>query len=673
MLEILQKTSTPDQAIPFDKIDSKQFEASVDEAMKIARGRVEKIENLDNPNFDDCILGLELVSKELDQITGLFFNLYHACTNPDIDQQVGGISEKLASFGNDIQLSEKLFLNVKSVWENKDKFNLNKEQHKLLEETYKGFTRNGALLSDDDKNRLREIDQQLAALGPQYSQNLLKATNAFSLNLEDEEKIKGLPESVIATAKEEAEKRNEKGWTFTLQAPSYMPFLKYQSDRSLREKMWKTYNSRALDGELSNREICKGIAQLRNSRAQLLGYKSHADFVLEKRMAKSADKVHQFLSELIKPSLEAAKKDIAELKEFMKTEEGADFEIMPWDVSHYSEKLKQHRYNLSDQELRPYFPLEKAIDGIFIHGQKLYGLEFTKTTEVPVYHQDVEAYKVTKGGEHIGLLYLDIFPRENKKAGAWMTNYREQGFDGTEVKRPHVSIVCNFSKPTKAQPSLLTFYEVQTLFHEFGHSLHSLLSNCYYQSLAGTNVLWDFVELPSQLMENWTYEKESLDLFAKHYETGEGIPQELIEKLWKARNFQSGYGSLRQLSFSLVDFGWHGNIEGKDLDPVAVEKEALKDVQLLPRVEGTNFSVGFSHIFAGGYSAGYYSYKWAEVLDADAFEAFKEKGLFDQAVATRFYDEVLSKGGTDDPAVLYKNFRGKDPDSKALLRRSGLS
>ena len=673
MLEIFANNNQPDQAVPFHQINSKDFEKSVNTAIEMARGRVSEIENLNDVNFDNCILALELASKELDSVTSVFFNLYHACTNPDIDKQVGPISEKLAQFGNDIQLSEKVFTQVKKAWEIIDKSQLNKEQLKLLEETYKGFTRNGALLSNSDKEKLREIDQKLASLGPQYSQNLLKATNSFSLNIKDEATISDLPKSVIATAKEEATKKNEDGWTFTLQAPSFMPFMKYMNDRELREKMWKAYSSRALDGELSNREICKQIAQLRNSRAQLLGYKNHADFVLEKRMAKQVSTVESFLEELKTPSMTAAQKDLKELKEFMKSQENVEFEIMPWDFSFYSEKLKQHRYNLSDEELRPYFPLEKAIEGIFVHGEKLYGLKFEKSNDISTYHEDVEVYRVTRNQEHIGLLYLDIFPRENKKAGAWMTNYREQGFDGNEVKRPHVSIVCNFSKPTKDTPSLLTFYEVQTLFHEFGHSLHSLLSSCYYQSLAGTNVLWDFVELPSQLMENWTYEKESLDLFAKHYQTGESIPEELIDKLWAARNFQAGYSSLRQISFSLVDFAWHGDIENKDLDPEAVEKVALKDVQLLPKIPGTNFSVGFSHIFAGGYSAGYYSYKWAEVLDADAFEAFKEKGLFNQEVATKFYDEVLSKGGTDDPATLYRNFRGKEPDSKALLRRSGLS
>ncbi len=673
MIELLKNPNTPDEAMPFDKVESQNFEVEIDKAIKTAKENVKKIEEEPSPTFENIIEALELSSFDLDKITTLFFNLYHACTDEEIDKAVGPVSEKLAQYGNDVQLSDKLFAQVKKIYDQKDDLKLNSEQEKLLLETYEGFTRNGALLSTEDKDKLREIDQKMASLSPQYSQNLLKATNAFTLNIEDKSKVEGLPESVLATAEEEAKDKGQKGWTFTLQAPSYIPFMKYTKDRSLREKMWKAYNSRAFTGETSNREICQQIAKLRHQRANLLGYKTHAHFVLEKRMAKNPERVFEFLDELKTPSFRAAKADLDQLRSFMKESEGADFDLMPWDFGFYSEKLKKARYDISDEELRPYFPVDAVIDGVFIHGQRLYSLEFKENKDVPVYHKDVKAYNVTRGDDYIGILYLDLYPRENKKSGAWMTNYREQGFDGTSVKRPHVSICCNFSKPTSTQPSLLTFNEVQTLFHEFGHGLHSLLSDCYYQSISGTNVLWDFVELPSQLMENWTYEKESLDLFAKHYKTGEKIPKDLVEKLNKARNFQSGYGSLRQISFGLVDMNWHTEIEGKDMDPLAIEEQALKDIQLMPKVEGTNFSVGFAHIFAGGYSAGYYSYKWAEVLDADAFEAFKEKGLFDKDVAGRFYSEVLSRGGVKDPSELYRSFRGKDPDTGALLRRSGLS
>ncbi len=673
MLNLFENNSNFDHAVPFDKIKSKDFPGAIDQSIELARQRIKKIEDETQPSFTNTIEALELSSHEMDQLTTVFFNLYHACTNDEIDQAVGEISQKLAQFGNDIQLSEKLFKNIKAVKENTDPESLNPEQTKLLNETFEGFTRNGALLSHEDKEKLREIDQKMAALSPQYSQNILKATNAFNLTIEDEKEVQPLPESVKATAKEEAEKRGVSGWTFTLQAPSYMPFMKYMKNRELREQMWMAYNTKALDDEYSNREICKQIAELRNARAKLLGFPTHAHFVLKKRMAKSPERVFDFLEELKTPSLKAARKDLDDLQTFINDQMNEDIEVKPWDFSFYSEKLKKHRFDLSDEDLRPYFPLQQVIEGIFIHGNKLYGLNFEKMEDVPVYHEDVEVFKVTRNNDLIGLLYLDIFPRENKKSGAWMTNYREQGFDGDGVRRPHVSIVCNFSKPSAGHPSLLTFYEVQTLFHEFGHSLHSLLSDCHYTSLSGTNVLWDFVELPSQLMENWTYEKESLDLFAQHYESGEKIPSSLVKKLNDSRNFQAGYASLRQISFSYVDLNWHTEIEGKDLDPVKMEEEATKDIQLLPKIPGTNFSVGFSHIFAGGYSAGYYSYKWAEVLDADAFEAFKEKGLFDKGVAEKFYHEVLSKGGVEDPAQLYRNFRGKDPDSAALLRRSGLS
>jgi peptidyl-dipeptidase Dcp len=671
MLDIIKNSPHHDQALPFDQIKSKDFSASIDKALDLAKKNIEKIENQSSPNFQNIMEALELASIDLDRVTTLFFNLYHACTSPEIDQQVGEISQKLAEFSNDIQLSAKLFAQVKALHDQKDQLGLNQEQAKLLQNSYDSFVRNGALLNDEDKNKLRQLDQEMASLTPQYSQNILKATNAFRLTLTDENLLSALPDSVKASAKEEAEKKGETGYTFTLQAPSYMPFLKYMPDRSLRQQMWMAYNTKAVEGEFSNREICQKIARLRHSRAQLLGFKNHADFVLQKRMAKSPERVLQFLDELKKPSLVAAERDMQQLRHFAKETAGQDLELMPWDFSYYSEKLKKHLFDLNDEDLRPYFPLQSVIQGVFEHAKRLYGLDFKENKDIPVYHEEVTAYEIRRKGQEIGLLYLDMFPRENKKSGAWMTNYREQGFDGDRVRRPHVSLVCNFSRPTSSQPSLLTFYEVQTLFHEFGHGLHSMLSDCYYQSLAGTNVLWDFVELPSQIFENWTYEKESLDLFAKHYQTGEAMPPELIEKLNKARNFQAGYSSVRQLSFSYVDMSWHQDIEGRNLDPMVLEPEATAGLDLMPRVPGTNFSVGFSHIFAGGYSAGYYSYKWAEVLDADAFEAFKEEGLFNQSVAQRFSDEILSRGGVQDPAVLYKNFRGREPDSKALMRRSG--
>lgn len=672
MLETLTHPKTPENSVPFDQLNSEDYPAAVDEAIRRAKKNVAKIETEKNPNFKNTIEALEVSSKDLDRVTSVFFNLYQACTDDTIDANIGPISEKLAEYGNDVQLSEPLFQNIKKVYESADKETLNREQKKLLQETFESFARNGALLNETQKETLREIDREMASLTPIFSQNLLKATHAFVLNITDEAVVATLPESVKESAREEAQNRKQEGYTFTLQAPSYIPFMKYMDDRNLREKMWLAYNSKALEGEFSNRENCQRIAQLRLARAQLLGFPTHADFVLQKRMAKTPQTALQFINQLKSPSLNAAKKELEELKAFIKNTLKENIELQSWDVAYYSEKLKKHLYDLNDEDLRPYFPLAAVINGVFVHGEKLYGLKFKKDQKIPVYHPDVEAYRVEKGGEFVGLLYLDIFPRENKKSGAWMTNFREQGFDGEKVNRPHVSIVCNFTKPTKDAPSLLTFNEVQTLFHEFGHSLHSLLSNCHYTSLSGTNVLWDFVELPSQIMENWTHEKESLDLFAKHYETGEKIPSALIDKLKKSQNFQAGLQSLRQITFSLVDFAWHTDLDAKDLDPIALEKVALQGLELLPKIPNTNFSVGFSHIFAGGYSAGYYSYKWAEVLDADAFEAFKEKGIFDPTVANRFYQEILSRGGVDDPAELFRKFRGRDPDITPLLKRSAL-
>ncbi len=672
MLKTLNQSQLPYHATAFDKIHSKDFEAAIDEALEISTQRRLKIESEAQPNFKNIIEALELSSLELDQVTTLFFNLYQACTNDIIDQAVAKVSEKLSKHGNDTVLSDQLFAQIKKVFDDSEKYNLNPEEKKLLTETYQSFKRNGALLNNTDKEKLREIDTELSSLSPLYGQNLLKATNSFHLNITDEALVQSLPDSAKEAALEEAKSRNQKGFTFTLQAPSYIPFMKYMDQRDLRKTLWMAYNSKALSGEFSNREVCQQIARLRQKRAQLLGYPTHAHFVLEKRMAKNPEQVFNFIEKLKKPSLTYAKKELSDLQKFVSSELNEDIEIQAWDFSFYSEKYKKHLYDLSDEELRPYFPLPQVVEGVLLHGQKLYGLEFKKRTDIPVYHPDVLVYSLHRKEEYVGILYLDLYPRENKKSGAWMTNFKEQGFDGTEVARPHVSIVCNFSKPTADKPSLLTFNEVQTLFHEFGHALHSLSSNCYYRSLSGTNVLWDFVELPSQIMENWTYEKESLDLYAHHYKTNEPIPAHLVEKLRASMNFQAGYGSLRQVQFSLVDLYWHTDLDNKDLDPVAVEKMALKDLLLLPQLENTNFSVGFSHIFAGGYSAGYYSYKWAEVLDADAFEAFLQEGLFNSAVATRFYDSILSKGGVEDPAVLYKRFRGRDPDPEALLRRSGL-
>ena len=672
MLKNLTEPKTPENSVPFHLLDPRDFMETVDQALDLARRRVKNIESQTHPDFKNTMEALEVSSRELNQVTSVFFNLHYACTNETIDSQAAEISQKLANYSNDIYLSEKLFKQIQSIYESHKKETLSKEQKKLMEETHLEFVRNGALLSPKDKEKLRDMDQQLAALGPLYSQNLLKATHAFHLNIEDPSKVNCLPESVREAAREEAKKRKEKGWTFHLQAPSYIPFMKYMEDSKLRQKMWTAFNSRSLQGEFSNRPICQKIARLRQKRARLLGYPTHAHYVLEKRMAGTPKKVLSFLEKLKSPFLKAAKKELKRLKEFVSKDLAKESEIQAWDFGFYSQKLKTNLYDFNDEDLRPYFPLQAVVEGLFIHANKLYGLEFSKEREIPVYHPEVEVYRSKKQGRFTGLLYLDLFTRKNKQGGAWMTHYKEQGFDGQRMNRPHISIVCNFSRPTGDKPSLLTFQEVQTLFHEFGHSLHALLSDCYYPSLSGTHVFWDFVELPSQIMENWTYEKESLDLFARHYRSGEKIPGELVKKIRDSMNFQIGIQSLRQIGLSMLDMNWHTDLSTRNPDPMALEREVLREFQLLPEVPETNLSVSFSHIFDGGYSAGYYSYKWAEVLDADAFEVFKKEGLFHQQTAHRFEREILSRGGVEDPVVLYRNFRGRDPDIDALLRRSGL-
>ena len=672
MLKSLTEPKTPENSVPFDLLDPRDFMEAVDQALDLARERIKNIESQIHPDFNNTVEALEFCSRELNQVTSVFFNLHYACTNETIDSQAAEISQKLANYSNDIYLSEKLFKQIQIIYESHKKEALSKEQKKLMEETHLEFVRNGALLSPKDKEKLRDMDQQLATLGPLYSQNLLKSTHAFHLNIEDPSKVSCLPESVREAARGEAKKRKEKGWTFHLQAPSYIPFMKYMEEPKLRQKMWTAFNSRSLQGKFSNRSICQKIAELRQKRAKLLGYPTHAHYVLEKRMAKTPKNVLSFLEKLKSPFLRAAKKELERLKEFVSKDLAQESEIQAWDFGFYSQKLKANLYDFNDEDLRAYFPLQAVVEGLFIHANKLYGLEFSKQTQIPVYHPEVEVYGSKKQGRFVGLLYLDLFARKNKQAGAWMTHYKEQGFDGQRMNRPHISIVCNFSRPSRDKPSLLTFQEVQTLFHEFGHSLHALLSDCYYPSLSGTHVLWDFVELPSQIMENWTYEKQSLDLFARHYRSGEKIPGELIKKIRDSMNFQAGIQALRQIGLSVLDMNWHTDLSAKDPDPMVLERKALREFQLLPEVPETNLSVSFSHIFDGGYCAGYYSYKWAEVLDADAFEVFKKEGLFHQQTAHRFEREILSRGGVEDPAVLYRNFRGRDPNIDALLKRSGV-
>jgi peptidyl-dipeptidase Dcp len=674
-LSALLKTSQlKDQAISFTEISVNDYLPALSEAISEAKANVETIKNQTETSFANTILALEQASEKVDRISNIYFNLFSAEANDQHQALAQQISPLLSSFSSDISLDEKLFQKIKFVFDHRLELGLKSEDLKLTEKTYKDFSRNGALLDATKKSELRALDQELSVLSPQFSENVLKATNSFELWIGDERQLAGLPEGVREAAAMAAEAKGKKGqWLFSLQAPSLIPFLTYSSVRELREKIWRANSSKAFGGEFDNQEIVKKIVNLKGKRAQLLGFKNHAEYVLEERMAKDSKTVFTFLERLLEPSKAAAAKDLKEVQEFRKQLESVS-EIKPWDFAYYSEKLKEQKYAFNEEELRPYFKLENVIEGVFEHSRKLFGLTFKPTTEIPVYHPDVKTFEVfvEKTNEYIGLFYMDFFPRETKKGGAWMTNYREQGLWGTDIKRPHVSIVCNFTKPTTTKPSLLSYDEVRTLFHEFGHALHGLLSQCKYRSLSGTNVYWDFVELPSQIMENWTEEKEGLDLFAKHYETGAPIPAELVAKIKKASLFQSGWMSLRQVSFAWLDMTWYTSDTSNVNDIDAFETSATEVTRLLAKEPGTNMSCSFAHIFGGGYSAGYYSYKWAEVLDADAFEYFKEKGLYNQEVAAKFMNSILSRGGTAHPMDLYKEFRGREPDPNSLLRRSGL-
>jgi peptidyl-dipeptidase Dcp len=665
----------PHGAIPFDKIPSKDFLSLIEKGIEESRSNIDKIkQNTDPATFQNTIEALEFSGLKLDRISSVFFNLLNCCSDEVLEAAADQISTLLASFSNDVQLDATLFSRIKYVFENQKSENLNREQIMVLKKYYEDFVRNGALLSDSDKEKLRALDTELAQSAPKFGQNLLKATNNFLMEITDEKDLAGLPPSAVSAAKQLAtEKGKPDSWMISLHAPSYIPFMTYAENRELRKKLWTEYGQRSFKSdEFSNKELCESIATLRGRRAQLLGYNTHADFVLSRRMASNTKTVYSFLNNILEPAFKAAKKEIDELKAFKNSLDG-EGDIMPWDFGFYSEKFKEKLFNYSDEDLRPYFQLESVIQGVFQHAGKLFQLKFNEAPNIPVYHPDVKVFEVTDANGFVGLLYFDVFPRENKRGGAWMTTFLEQGTtDGKNIYRPHVSIVCNFTKPTKDNPSLLTFNEVQTLFHEFGHGLHSLLSKCHYPSVAGTNVLWDFVELPSQIMENWSMEKETLSTFAKHYKTGAPLPDSLYNSLKASKNFLAGFASLRQVSLALIDLAWHDVSPDETPKTHLMEEKVMAPLRVLPKVEGTNVSVSFSHIFAGGYSAGYYSYKWAEVLDADAFDLFSEKGIYDPETAKKFRDEILSRGGTDDPATLFRNFRGRDPDTQALLRRSGL-
>ncbi|SHE98714.1 peptidyl-dipeptidase Dcp/oligopeptidase A [Psychroflexus salarius] len=659
---------------PFEQIENKHYKPAIEQALNAAREEVENISTSTEPaNFKNTIEALEFSGFQLDRIVSVFFNLNSAETNPELQQIAQEISPWLSEFNNDILLNKALFSKIKTVYEQQNQENLNPEQTRLLEKVYKNFTRNGANLNEKQQQRLREIDTQLAQLSLKFGENVLAETNNFKLHITDESKVEGIPKTVLESAAELAQKEDKKeGYLFTLDYPSFIPVMKYAKHRELRKQLLKGFGSKAFkDNDYNNESQVLQISKLRFERAQLLGYNTHADFVLEERMAKSPETVNNFINELLEKAKPAAEREFNQLKDFAEKTDGiTDFQ--KWDQAYYTELLKSKTFSLKEEDLKPYFELNQVIDGLFKITTKLYGLEFNENKSYELYHPDVKTFDVLENGSPKATLYADFHPRAGKRDGAWMTTYKPQFIKDGQNERPLVSIVCNFTKPTQSQPSLLTFNEVTTLFHEFGHALHAMLANTTYPSLSGANVYWDFVELPSQLLENWCYEPEALQLFAKHHKTSEVIPEELIAKIKASANFMEGLQSLRQLSFGQLDLAWHG-IDPTDVNDVkAHELNAFKPTALLPDISTNCMSTAFGHIFQGGYSSGYYSYKWAEVLDADAFEAFKEHGIFNQTIADKFKSTVLSKGGTVEPMKLYKSFRGQEPKPDALLKRAGL-
>ncbi|AGC77603.1 peptidyl-dipeptidase Dcp [Nonlabens dokdonensis] len=672
---LLANFETFQDTAPFSLIKEAHYESAFEKAIEEARKEINAItENSAQPNFENTIEALDASGELLGRISSIFFNLNSAETNDEIQRIAREVSPKLSEFGNDVTLNEELFARVKAVYENRATLDLTEEQKTLLEKQYKRFSRNGANLNEDKKKRLREIDSELSQLTLAFGENVLAATNAYELHLEDDSRLSGLPESAKEAAAETAKAKNKEGYVFTLDYPSYIPFMTYADDRELREELSKAFGAKAYKDDYDNQENVLKIAQLRYERAQLLGYETHAHFVLEERMAKTPETVNNFSQEILEKAKPAAQREFDELQEFARNYADNPVEsLKKWDAAYYSEKLKQKLYSLDDELLKPYFKLENVINGVFEIASRLYGLSFEETQEIQKYHPDVLTYVVKNEDNSLNsIFYADFFPRKGKRNGAWMTSFKNQWHDNGHNIRPHVSNVCNFTKPTATKPSLLTFNEVTTLFHEFGHALHGMLADTKYRSLSGTSVFWDFVELPSQVLENWCYEKEALEIFARHYETDEVIPLEYIEKIKAAANFQEGLQTLRQLSFGMMDMSWHGIDPTAITDVKAHERKTFDQTDLYPDVESSCMSTSFAHIFQGGYSAGYYSYKWAEVLDADAFELFQENGIFDRPTAKKFRDNVLSRGGTEDPMLLYTRFRGSEPKIDALLKRAGL-
>jgi oligopeptidase A len=670
---LLNKFNTKYETAPFSQIKMEDYKPAFQENIKAAKAEIDAIiNNPEAPTFENTLEVLDFSGNALDRLSSVFFNLNSAETSEEMQKIAQEVSPLLTEFSNDITLNEDLFKRIKSVYDQKNSLNLTTEQLTLLEKKYKSFVRNGALLNDEQKAKLREIDTQLAKLKLTFGENVLAETNNYHLQITNKNDLNGLPEGVIEAAKSEAENRKLEGWVFTLDMPSYLPFMTYADNRELRKELAIAAGKKAFqNNQYDNQNNVKDIVRLRHERANLLGYASHAHFVLEERMAQNPDKVKSFLNDLLEKAKPAAEKDFAELTAFARELDGIDH-LEKWDGAYYSEKLKQKLFNLDDEKLKPYFKLENVLNGAFTIAEKLFGITFKEVFDIDKYHNDVKTYEVLDfENQLVAVFYADFFPRKGKRNGAWMTSFKSQSIRNGINERPHISNVCNFTPPTASRPSLLTFNEVTTLFHEFGHGLHGMLANTVYPSLSGTSVYWDFVELPSQVMENWCYEPEALALFAKHYQTGEVIPQEYVEKIKESASFLEGIATMRQISFGLLDMAYHGKAQTIE-DVKSFEEAAFENTKLYPDVAENCMSVSFSHIFQGGYSSGYYSYKWAEVLDADAFAYFQEKGIFDKEVATKFKENVLSKGGTEHPMTLYKKFRGQEPKPEALLKRAGL-
>ena len=673
---LLAAYETPFNVPPFDKIKDEHFRPAFQEALKQHNLEIDSIvNNTDEPTFENTIVALENAGSLLSNISTVFYNLNSANTNDSIQAIAKDLAPELSAHSDEINLNAKLFEKVKSVYNNKGNANLDAEDLKLLEETYKGFVRSGANLSDDDKESLKEINAELSVLTTQFGQNLLAETNAYELVVDKEEDLAGLPDGLKAAAAELAKAKGKEGkWLFTLSNPSVMPFLQYADNRALRKNIWEAYQSRANnDNENDNKDILVKIANLRLKKANLLGYESHAAYVLEEAMAANPDNAYALLNKLWAPAINKAKVEAADIQKEIEAAKDT-FKVAPYDWRYYAEKIRVKRYALNEEEIKPYFSLASVREGAFETASKLYGLSFVALNNVPTYHEEVEVYEVKdKDGSHLGLLYADFFPRESKRGGAWMTSYRKQStLDGKRIA-PVISIVCNFTKPVGDQPALLTFDEASTLFHEFGHALHGLLSNVKYKSLSGTSVSRDFVELPSQIMENWAADPEVLKMYAKHYKTGEAIPDSLIAKMENAGTFDQGFATTEYLAASLLDLNYHAIKTPISEDVNSYEKSAMERIGLIESIIPRYRSTYFQHVFSGGYSAGYYAYIWAEVLDSDAFAAFKEKGLFDHATADAFRKNILEKGGTANPADLYKAFRGKDPDPIYLMKKRGLN